>query len=972
MNVQKTNTVRFLFISLLTIVGIIILQPWYAESADETITITESGCYQKEYTTDSSLELVYWMQSPDCAISIVNTSSTAQNTVFTIENSNPFFAVVSDNNDNQYSLTTVEDNTITFEAIAAANTTTTFSISSWNAEEETETDGIFTFSAFSDPQSHVTGDPNPVFQHIMAQTDTLGIPFTTITGDLIKGSSTDSVHQNYMNNFLGELGGHPGPVYTVPGDHEALNDQEVYYTEELGERFYDFTYENTRFIAINSVEDREVEGTFSEADYAVVESLLDSAVSAKEQGSINRIIVLMHHPLVPPTWANSPGIVEESRQQVAQDFIDAGVDLLITGDVHGYDYATIDATDISGISGTIQQLIVGGGGGSMSTYTGEHFYTLISVTPTSITHTKVDYTDIDMSVDYEYENDGTSEIQEITVLNEGSQDTPFLRLSYEVGGTGHSIITDEGDYLSPTATYYDGETTKGYIDFSYPDIEESLTISIAKQTQLLEGIDNPVNQEGVIEYPENQRPDQENTAVNAYIESVSDETVISIDEWNEETGTRTFTENTSVNAETSFRITALDPEREYFIWVNNSLEQRLIADSSGELTFSYTSTETEREYSLVEGDIIPSTIGVLPGTDGGPHFWENSIEGELYTSFFTYEEDLEHGYDSLWADIDGDNELELITVPQSKVTTHVRAFEKNGTAISGFFPHGERFTSGVQLQAGDIDGDGTDEIITAPLKKGKARVRIYSLDNGSFERMDTVRKFKKKFKGGVSIATGDIDGDGTDELIMGARSKKKKIHVYSWNASQSDMKLLTSFTPFGSTNATAGMEIATGDITGNGIDEIVIASLTGGGAMRSFTFSNGSVRKIDGITTQPSSYIGGSQLLITNVNSSVKEEVLVLPRNHTEAKRKKMNVYLHKSGVFKRGKRFRVFKQFPAEGVSIASIDTNGDGVREIVAAKRNGSRKIRVFEKDSSGFHKTEVISVYSSAYRGGLSLTQ
>lgn len=972
MNVQKTKTVRFLFISLLTIAGIVVLQPWYAESADETITITESGCYQKEYNTGSSIELTYWMQSPDCDISVVNTSSTVQNTIFTIENINPFFAVVSDNSDNQYSLTATEENTITFEAIAAANTTTTISVSPWNSEEDSEKDGIFTFSAFSDPQSHVTGDPNPVFRHIMAQTDTLGIPFTTITGDLIKGSSTDSVHENYMNNFLGELDGHPGPIYTVPGDHEALNDQDVYYTEELGERFYAFTYESTRFIAINSVEDREVEGTFSDEDYAVVESLLNAAASAKEQGSINHIIVLMHHPLVPPSWANSPGIAESSRQQVAQDFIDAGVDVLITGDVHGYDYATLDATDISGISGTIQQLIVGGGGGSMSTYTGEHFYTLVSVTPSSITHTKVDYTDIDVSVEYEYANDGTSDTQEITILNEGSQDIPFLRLPYEISGTGHSLITDEGEYIWPTATYSDGDTTKGYIDFENPNIEESLTITIAQQTQLLQGIDNPVNQEGYIEYAENNLPDEEDTAVSAYIESVSDETIISIDEWNEETGTRRFTENTSVHAETGFRVTQLDAGREYFIWVNNDLEQRVVADSSGELTFTTTSADTEREYSLVEGDVIPSTIGVLPGTDGGPHFLEVSQEGTTYNSFFTYNSDLEHGYDSLWADIDGDSDLELITVPQAKQTTHVRAYETNGTAISGFFPHGESFKKGVQIVAGDIDGDGTDEIITAPLNKGKARVRIYSLENGSFERIDTVRKFKKKFKGGVSIAVGDIDGDGSDELIMGARSKKKKVHVYSWNSTKQDMKLLTSFTPFTGSNAMKGMELATGDITGSGSDEIVVASLTGGGALRSYTVSNGTVSKIDGIKTQPSSYVGGSQLAIANVNSSVKEEVLVLPRNHAEAKRKKMNIYLHKGGVFKRGKRFRVFKEFPAEGVSIALIDTNSDGVREIAAAKRNGSRKVRVFEKTSSGFSKSSVFGVYSSLYSGGLSLTQ
>ena len=63
----------------------------------------------------------------------------------------------------------------------------------------------------------------------------------------------------------------------------------------------------------------------------------------------------------------------------------------------------------------------------------------------------------------------------------------------------------------------------------------------------------------------------------------------------------------------------------------------------------------------------------------------------------------------------------------------------------------------------DLDGDGTQEIITAAGIGGGPHIRVFNKDGrpliGGFFAYD------KNFRGGVSLAVGDIDGDGQEKLL---------------------------------------------------------------------------------------------------------------------------------------------------------------------------------------------------------------
>ncbi len=100
--------------------------------------------------------------------------------------------------------------------------------------------------------------------------------------------------------------------------------------------------------------------------------------------------------------------------------------------------------------------------------------------------------------------------------------------------------------------------------------------------------------------------------------------------------------------------------------------------------------------------------------------------------------------------------------PDSKNDALLRVFDLQGNLVTEFRTFDTKY--GARVATGDIDGDGYDEIIVVPGpdSRNKASVRIFRFDGSPLVSSPSFDKTEY----GASVAAGDIDGDGRYEIAV--------------------------------------------------------------------------------------------------------------------------------------------------------------------------------------------------------------
>ncbi|HUR55446.1 MAG TPA: FG-GAP-like repeat-containing protein, partial [Gemmataceae bacterium] len=297
-------------------------------------------------------------------------------------------------------------------------------------------------------------------------------------------------------------------------------------------------------------------------------------------------------------------------------------------------------------------------------------------------------------------------------------------------------------------------------------------------------------------------------------------------------------------------------------------------------------------------------VGAANG--GAPRVDVFNGTGRLLYSFFAFDGSFRGGVHVAVGDVTGDGIPDIVAGAGYGGAPHVKVFDgRTAAVVASFFAYDDSARGGVNVAVGDVTGDGRPDVITGAGPDGGPHVGVF--DGTTLTNVKSFFAFADGFRGGVSVSAGDVNGDGRADIVTGNGSTGE-IQVYDGITTASLRRIAPFFQP-GETVLPLGVYTAVGDVTGDGIADVVTAAGEGGGPL---------VQVYDG-----------------------SSGVLVL-----------------KNQVFAFDPTFR-------RGVTLAIRDMTGDGVGEILAGSGdNGDVKVL----DGNTLATLSTLDPFGAAYVGGV----
>lgn len=255
---------------------------------------------------------------------------------------------------------------------------------------------------------------------------------------------------------------------------------------------------------------------------------------------------------------------------------------------------------------------------------------------------------------------------------------------------------------------------------------------------------------------------------------------------------------------------------------------------------------------------------------------------------------------------------------QNKVVTVLTAA---GDVVSTFKPFSKPETE-LSVSLGDLDGNGTDEIVVSD---GDGTVKAYSTSGAEL----AVISLSKPQQNGLVIAVGDLDNDGRADVLVGSgKPGARQVERYGMVSGKFENKGTIL-----SEEAVGGYRLAVGDINGDLANELVVADaagvrvygITGGEAVPGWSMQ-GSFEAVPAVAAGDLDDDGAAEIVL-----SVPGAIQVLKGTGEPA-----GVQIATQRA--KGK---------AESASVTAGDLDGDGADEIAAATAAGS--VQVYEGDGS-----------------------
>ena len=133
----------------------------------------------------------------------------------------------------------------------------------------------------------------------------------------------------------------------------------------------------------------------------------------------------------------------------------------------------------------------------------------------------------------------------------------------------------------------------------------------------------------------------------------------------------------------------------------------------------------------------------------------------------------------------------------------------------GWFAYNPAFLGGVSVAVGDLNNDGEQEIITGAGPGGGPHVRVF---NTRGELVNQFFAYESDFYGGISVTAGDVNNDGLKEIITSpGEGGKSQIKIFTQYG-----HFLREFFAY-DLQTKVSTRVISSDIDYDGVDEILVS-----------------------------------------------------------------------------------------------------------------------------------------------------
>jgi fibronectin-binding autotransporter adhesin len=274
----------------------------------------------------------------------------------------------------------------------------------------------------------------------------------------------------------------------------------------------------------------------------------------------------------------------------------------------------------------------------------------------------------------------------------------------------------------------------------------------------------------------------------------------------------------------------------------------------------------------------------------------------------------------------------------------VRAFTLAGATVAATYDAGSGFAGGASVAQGDVDGNGHADVITGAGPGAGPTVTVFDGATGA-PRLSFVA-FAPTFRGGVEVAAGDITGDGLPEILVAPGCAAGSTPVIRAFDGRAGTPVRDYVVP--AAVSSCGLHVAAGDVNGDGVADIVVGS-AGLGPTFVLALDGSTGLVLRELYPYSTGYVGGAFVAAGDVTGDGLADIVT---GAGAGGTPHVRAFDGVSGEQIAGP-LGSFHAYPSDfsgGVRVAAGDLNGDGRAEVITgAGAGGGPHLRVFDGASA-----------------------